>query len=94
MIFGKYAERLESEHWLQPKRGSLMVKAAIGSRGPDRANDVELFEWVAKEYSLPISKDKQPTFLFKILSETQSLAEIPPVLNVLRYRGAVKDYRT
>ena len=92
MIFGEYADRMQSEHWLQPKRASLFVQATTGG-GSGRKDEQELFEWLAKTYQLPALSCWQPTFLHLVLERAKSLSDIPGIVNKLRKSGPVQDYR-
>jgi hypothetical protein len=93
MIFGEYADLMESEHWLQPKRASLFVQATSGAASRDRGDERALFEWVATQYGLPILASSQPTFLHRVLHEATSLRDVPAIVKRLRASGAVADYR-
>ncbi|MGC2517807.1 MAG: hypothetical protein WA373_01680 [Burkholderiales bacterium] len=93
MIFGEYADHMQSEHWLQPKRASLFVKAIAGGRAPDRQDEQKLFDWLAKKYELPALNCWQPTFLHHVLEQAKSLSDVPSIVNKLRQSGPVMDYR-
>ena len=93
MIFGEYADRMKSEHWLQPKRARLFVQALTGGRAPDRQDEAKLFEWLAQKYQLPTLNCWQPTFLHYILGQAKSLRDIPRIVDKLRRSGPVVDYR-
>jgi hypothetical protein len=93
MIFGQYADRMQSEHWLQPKRASLFVQATTGGGAPNRDDERKLFESLAKEFNLPALNTWQPTFLHYVLEHAETLRDIPRMVNRLRKSGAVRDYR-
>jgi hypothetical protein len=93
MIFGQYADLMQSEHWLQPKKASLFARAASGDFTRGSADEQQLFEWVAKRYGLPMLSTSQPTFFQHILERSKKLDDIPRVLVQLRKSGAVRDYR-
>jgi hypothetical protein len=93
MIFGKYADRMQSEHWLQPKRARLFVQATTGGSAPNREDEKELFGWLAETFNLPALNTWQPTFLHLVLERAKSLRDIPSIVNELRRSGGVRDYR-
>lgn len=93
MIFGEYADRMQSEHWLQPKRAGLFARAVGGGDAPSRESEQQLFEWLAQKFELPALSCWQPTFLHHILAQAKSLNDVPKIINRLRGSGAVRDYR-
>jgi len=93
MIFGGYADRLQSEHWVQPKRARLLVQATAGRGAATRDDERALFAWLAERYGLPALTTWQPTFLHHVLQEATSLRDIPRIVARLRASGAVADYR-
>lgn len=93
MIFGEYADRMKSEHWLQPKRARLFVHATTGGAAPNREDERQLFEWLAKKFNLPALNAWQPTFLHVLLERARTLRDIPPIVKRLRASGEVRDYR-
>lgn len=93
MIFGEYADRMKSEHWLQPKRARLFVQAITSGRAPDRQDEQKLFEWLAQKYQLPALSCWQPTFLHYVLTQAKSLHEVLRIVNKLRRSDPVLDYR-
>lgn len=93
MIFGGYADRLQSEHWVQPKRARLLVQATAGNGAPTRDDEQQLFAWLAARYELPALTTWQPTFLHRVLQEATSLRDVPRIVARLRASGAVADYR-
>ena len=93
MIFGKYADRMQSEHWLQPKRARLFVQATTGGAAPGRDDEMKLFEWLAKTYNLPALSTWQPTFLHLLLERAKTLRDFPAIVRDLRRSGPVRDYR-
>jgi hypothetical protein len=93
MIFGEYAARMQSEHWMQPKRAGLFVKATAGSQSPTRNDEQQLFEWLAAKYGLPALRSWQPTFFHLVLERARSLSDVPKVIHDLRRSSAVADYR-
>ena len=92
MIFGEYADHLQSEHWLQPKRARLFAQVVTGGRTPDRNDEEQLFAWLAQKYQLPALSCWQPTFFHAVLAKATSLRDIPRLVDTLRRSRAVADY--
>lgn len=93
MIFGQYADLMDSEHWLQPKRARLFVRATIDGGPVPLDDERQLFERLGTQYRLPFGRRWQPTFLHYILARANTRADIPGIVAKLRKSGAVKDYR-
>ncbi len=93
MIFGHYADLMKSEHWLQPNRARLFVRATTGGAAPNTEDEKQLFEWLARQYGLPALSTWQPTFFHHILESAKTLGQIPGAIMKLRNSGAVGDYR-
>lgn len=91
MIFSQYADYMQSEHWLQPKRSKLFAQAMTGATHIE--DEQQLFEWLSQQFKLPFCKTMQPTFLHLVLSKAKKRSDIPKIIARLRESGAVKDYR-
>jgi len=93
MIFGQYANLMQSEHWLQPNRARLFVQLTTGAATPNTEDERQLFEWVAERYGLPALRTWQPSFFHYILERINKLSDLPGLIVKLRNSGAVRDYR-
>jgi hypothetical protein len=93
MVFGQYADLMDSEHWLQPKRSRLFVQATVERDATKSEDERRLFERLGSQYRLPFGRAWQPTFMHYILARADKREDIPTLVARLRHSGAVRDYR-
>ncbi len=93
IIFGEYAQRMKSEHWLQPKRAKLFVQATTTGRPAGVEDEQTLFDWASRTYGLRKLDTSYPSFLALVLGGAQSMVDVVDRVKELRGRSAVADYR-
>ena len=92
LIFGKYAEKIGGEHFLQPKRSELLLKLSLNNSEMNRFN---LFDKL-KEFSNILQSEEipwRPTFLPYLLSKSKDIKSLFTEVARLRKTSEVKDYR-
>lgn len=94
LIFGGYAQQMNGDHLLQPKRSRLFL--ALSLRAPSAGRDIEdfLFEDLKKRTNSAVEDlPWLPTFFPYLLSVSETPTEV--LQNVIEMRSSpeVKDYR-
>jgi hypothetical protein len=94
LIFGGYAQQMESEHLLQPKRSRILLALALHAKSTRyRFEDVIFAELRAKANTLSEELPWQPTFFPYLLARANSPAEVLQEVVKLRKSKSVAEYR-
>ena len=94
LIFGGYAQQMESEHLLQPKRSRLFLAMSLQSNSAGREVETELFDELKKRANSPVfDLPWRPTFFPYLLGKAENPEEILKEVVKLRHSSQVKDYR-
>ncbi len=94
LIFGGYAQQMESEHLLQPKRSRIFL--ALSMQSPSAGYEIEkhLFEDLKNRTNSNVEDlPWLPTFFPYLLSKADTPEEILKEVVKLRNSSEVKDYR-
>jgi hypothetical protein len=95
LIFGGYAQLLEGEHVLQPKRSRLILATALRARSVDYKLEEVLFDQLKSKVNTPCEDlPWMPTFFPYLLSKASSPTEIlKEVVNLRMHSNEVDEYR-
>lgn len=95
LIFGGYAQQLESEHVLQPKRSRLFLAAALRAKSTDYKLEKKLFgELKAKANTRCGDLPWFPTFFPYLLSKAKTPNDLLREAVALRHTSGVAEYRS
>ena len=95
LIFGGYAQQLESEHILQPKRSRLFLAAALHAKSAEYKLEEALFATLKARANTPCEDlPWLPTFFPYLLSKCDTPMAIMREVADLRRTGEVIDYRS
>jgi len=93
LIFGGYAQQMESEHLLQPKRSRILLALALHAKSTKyRFEDVLFAELRAKANILSEDLPWQPTFFPYLLAKANSPNEVLQEVVKLRKSERVAEY--
>ena len=94
LIFGGYAQLMNGEHVVQPKRSRLFLAAQLGMKSGGGGLEDTLFRELKARTNTP-SEDIpwRPTFFPYLLSRSRSPMQVLLAAVVLRHSPEVKDYR-
>lgn len=94
LIFGGYAQQLEGEHFLQPKRSRILLALALNAKSTQYSLENTLFEELRAKANTPIEDlPWRPTFFPYLLSKATTPTGILKEVVKLRKNKAVADYR-
>jgi hypothetical protein len=94
LIFGGYAQLMEGEHVIQPKRSSLFLKLSLGKSGPLAGLDDALFADLKKLSNLKCDDlTWMPSFFPYLLENANSPIDLIHLVAELRKEGEIQDYR-
>jgi hypothetical protein len=94
MIFGEYADRLESAHVVQPKRSRLMLAVALEKKKADHELEEELFKELKSRANVRADDlPSRPSLFPYLLSKADTPAQMVALAANMRKTGEVLDYR-
>lgn len=94
MIFGAYAQILEGEHVIQPKRSRLYLAVALGAQSAQYRFEDELFaELKNRARASVIDMPWRPTFFPYLLASSDNPEAVLAQALVLRTSAEVREYR-
>lgn len=94
LIFGGYAQQMEGEHLIQPKRSRLFLAISLQSPSAGYEVEKELFDDLKKRANTPTEDlPWMPTFFPYLLEKAETPDELLKEVVKLRRSSEVKDYR-
>ena len=95
MIFAAYAQMLEGQHLVQPKRSRLMLAVQLGAHSARHDFEDELFAELKARARGTAVKDLpwRPTFLPYLLTSSETPEAVLAAALVLRASSEVREYR-
>jgi hypothetical protein len=94
MIFGAYAQILEGEHVIQPKRSRLFLAVALGAQSAQYRFEDELFAELKNRARASVTDMPwRPTFLPYLLASSDNPEAVLAQALILRTSAEVREYR-
>jgi hypothetical protein len=94
LIFGGYAQQMEGEHLLQPKRSRLFLAISMQSPSAKYEVESELFDELKNRANTPTEDlPWMPTFFPYLLEKAETPGELLKEVVKLRQSSEVADYR-